>query len=52
MRIVDRQDRSDVLVDNRHFDVARFVGDDTKTRHLGSGTRSGVDRNDRQLRLS
>ena len=49
--IVDRHQRGNVLVDDGHFHVARFVGDDAEAGHLGGGTGGGVDGDKRQLRL-
>jgi len=50
-RVVDRQQRRDVAVDDGHFHVAGFVGDDTETGHLAGGAGGGVDGHQRQLRL-
>ena len=49
--IVDRHQRGNVLVDDGHFHVARFVGDDAEAGHLGGGTGGGVDGDKRQLRF-
>ncbi|MNE42440.1 hypothetical protein D3C80_1365660 [compost metagenome] len=48
--VVDRHQRGDMLVDDGHFHLARLVGDDAKTGHLGGGTGRGVDGDERQLR--
>ena len=49
--VVDGQDGRDVAVHDGHLDVARFVGDDAKARHLAGGARRGVDGHQGQLRL-
>ncbi len=50
-RIVDRHQRRDVLVDDGHFHLTGFVGNDAKTGHLGGGAGGGIDGDERQLRL-
>ena len=51
-RVVDRQQRRDVTVDDGHFHVTRLVGDDAEPGHLAGGAGGGVDRDQRQLRLA
>ncbi|MOA16272.1 hypothetical protein D3C78_1364770 [compost metagenome] len=40
-----------MFIDNRHFDVACFIGNDAKTGHFRGGAGGGVDGNHRQLRF-
>ena len=52
VRIVDRQQRRDVAIDNGHFHVPRFIGDDAEPGHFAGRAGRGVDGNQRQLRFS
>ncbi|SVW20241.1 Uncharacterised protein [Klebsiella pneumoniae] len=40
-----------MFINNRHFDVTRFVSDDAETGHFRGRTRRGVDGDHRQLRF-
>ncbi|RMO61572.1 hypothetical protein ALQ38_05530 [Pseudomonas marginalis pv. marginalis] len=50
--VVDRQQRRDVAVDDGHFHVAGFVGDDAEAGHLTGGAGGGVDGHQWQLWLA
>ncbi|MPN24401.1 hypothetical protein SDC9_171799 [bioreactor metagenome] len=49
--VVNRQQRRNVLIHNRHFNVAYFIGDDAEAGHFRGRTRRGVDGDHRQLRF-
>src|SRR5476649_44964 len=51
MAIVNRQQWCHVTVDDGHFHVAGFVGDDTKAGHLTGCARRGIDGNQWHLWL-
>ena len=40
-----------MFINNRHFDMTRFVSDDAETGHFRGRTRRGVDGDHRQLRF-
>ncbi|MNY24593.1 hypothetical protein D3C86_1583230 [compost metagenome] len=50
-RIVDRQQWGDVTVDDGHFHVPHFVGNDAETGHFTRRAGGGIDRDQRHLWL-
>ena len=40
-----------MFINNRHFDMTRFVSDDAETGHFRGRTRRGIDGDHRQLRF-
>ena len=49
--VIDGQQRCNMLIHNRHFNVAYFIGDDAEAGHFRCRTRRGVNGDHRQLRF-